>query len=161
MARFYAAIANGGNLVTPYIVSSVEQPSNDGTPPVALKALPGEAAASDQGRPAGALRRPRRPLPGYARRGRHVVRGLRQLPGPVAGKTGTAEKVVPLPGYPFDHQEDQAWWCGWGPTDDAELVVCAVIENGGHGGAVAAPAALKLFEYWFQEKAGVQGVVTE
>jgi cell division protein FtsI/penicillin-binding protein 2 len=41
----------------------------------------------------------------------------------------------------------------------APIVVCAVIENGGHGGAVAAPAALKLFEYWFQEKAGVQGVV--
>ncbi len=41
----------------------------------------------------------------------------------------------------------------------APIVVCAVIENGGHGGAVAAPAALKLFEYWFQEKAGVQAVV--
>ena len=40
MARFYAAIANGGNLVTPYVVSSVEQPSNDGSPPVALKAFP-------------------------------------------------------------------------------------------------------------------------
>ena len=25
--------------------------------------------------------------------------------------------------------------------------------------AVAAPAALKVFEHWFQEKAGVQGVV--
>jgi hypothetical protein len=41
----------------------------------------------------------------------------------------------------------------------APIVVCAVIENGGHGGVVAAPAALKLFEYWFQEQAGVQGVV--
>ena len=42
------------------------------------------------------------------------------FPVPVAGKTGTAEKVVPLPGYPFDHQEDQAWWCGWGPFDGNE-----------------------------------------
>jgi hypothetical protein len=37
--------------------------------------------------------------------------------------------------------------------------VCAVIENGGHGGTAAAPAALRVFEHWFQAKAGVQGVV--
>ena len=40
MARFYAALANGGNLVTPYIVSSIEQPSNDGSPPVPLDTFP-------------------------------------------------------------------------------------------------------------------------
>jgi hypothetical protein len=39
------------------------------------------------------------------------------------------------------------------------IVVCALIENGGHGGAVAAPTALKVFEQWFGEEAGVQGVV--
>ena len=92
------------------------------------------------------------------------------FPVPVAGKTGTAEKVVNLPGYPIGHQEDQSWWCGWGPFDGNEhvtssgtkrapLVVCAVIENGGHGGTAAAPAALRVFEHWFQERAGVQGVV--
>ena len=37
-------------------------------------------------------------------------------PIPISGKTGTAEKVVPLPGYPSDHLEDQSWWCGWGPS---------------------------------------------
>ena len=83
---------------------------------------------------------------------------------PVAGKTGTAEKVVNLPGYPIGHLEDQSWWCGWGPFDGNEhvtssgtkrapLVVCAVIENGGHGGTAAAPAALRVFEHWFQEQA--------
>jgi penicillin-binding protein 2 len=44
MARFYAAIANGGNLVTPYIVSSIEQPSNDGSPAVPLKGFPAKPA---------------------------------------------------------------------------------------------------------------------
>ena len=33
------------------------------------------------------------------------------------------------------------------------LVVCALIENGGHGGTAAAPAALKVFEHYFHEKA--------
>jgi penicillin-binding protein 2 len=68
---------------------------------------------------------------------------------PISGKTGTAEKVVPLPGYPSDHLEDQSWWCGWGPSDNAKLVVCALIENGGHGSTAAAPAALKVFEEFF------------
>ena len=74
-------------------------------------------------------------------------------PIPISGKTGTAEKVVPLPGYPADHLEDQSWWCGWGPSNDARLVVCALIENGGHGSTAAAPAALKVFEKFFNQKA--------
>ncbi len=72
---------------------------------------------------------------------------------PISGKTGTAEKVVQLPGYPSDHLEDQSWWCGWGPSDDAKIVVCALIENGGHGSTAAAPAALRVFERFFSQKA--------
>jgi penicillin-binding protein 2 len=48
---------------------------------------------------------------------------------------------------------DQSWWCGYGPTDKPELVVCVVIENGGHGGSAAAPAALKVFEHYFDVQA--------
>jgi len=79
----------------------------------------------------------------------------------VAGKTGTAEKVVPLPGYPADHLEDQSWWCGYGPaeTEVPRIVVCAVIENGGHGSTAAAPAALRVFEKFFRVKGGYQSLV--
>jgi penicillin-binding protein 2 len=75
-------------------------------------------------------------------------------PVTIAGKTGTAEKVVPLPGYPADHLEDQAWWCGYGPSEEARIVVCAVIENGGHGGTAAAPAAMHVIEQFFGVKGG-------
>ena len=34
------------------------------------------------------------------------------------------------------------------PTS-AEIVVCALIENGGHGGSVAAPAAMQVFAQYF------------
>jgi penicillin-binding protein 2 len=47
---------------------------------------------------------------------------------------------------------DQSWFCGYGPSNAAEIVVCALIENGGHGGAVAAPTALKVFEQYFGVK---------
>jgi penicillin-binding protein 2 len=69
------------------------------------------------------------------------------FPISIAGKTGTAEKSRNLGGY-FDYV-DQSWFCGYGPTDAPELVVCAVIENGGFGGAVAAPATAKVFAKYF------------
>ena len=72
------------------------------------------------------------------------------FPVSIAGKTGTAEKVVSLPGYVGN--QDQSWWCGYGPTEEAKLVVCAVIENGGHGGVAAAPAAAQVFSSFFNVK---------
>ena len=167
MARFYAAIANGGKLVTPYIVSSIEQPEQRRLAARRAARLPAEAAA----RRSTSTRRRSPSCATGLYQATHDADGTSSgvfgsFPVPVAGKTGTAEKVVTLPGYPFGHLEDQAWWCGWGPFDGNEyvtsrgtkrapIVVCAVIENGGHGGAAAAPAALKVFEHWFQEKAGV------
>ena len=79
------------------------------------------------------------------------------FPIPIAGKTGTAEKHVRLPG--FSGMMDQSWWCGYGPADNPTIVVCALIENGGHGGDAAAPAALKVFEQYFGVKAAGQGPV--
>ena len=84
------------------------------------------------------------------------------FPIPIAGKTGTAEKVVQPPGYAHPLLQDQSWWCGYGPADATEtpqIAVCAVIENGGHGGTAAAPAALKVFEHFFHSKAPVLGQI--
>ena len=72
--------------------------------------------------------------------------------------TGTAEKFVD-PGDGIMRNFDQAWWCGYGPADNPSLVVCAVIENGGHGGVAAAPAALKVFETYFDKQAQSQGAI--
>lgn len=160
MARFYAMIANGGSLVTPYVVSSAEQPGIDGQPSVVRRRF-----TPDPPRPTGvdpaALSVIREGL--YA--ATHGVDGTSSgvfgtYPIPIAGKTGTAEKVVPIPGYPPDHLEDQSWWCGYGPAEDARLVVCAVIENGGHGSTAAAPAALQVFEQFFGVKGGAQVLVS-
>jgi penicillin-binding protein 2 len=153
MAAFYAMIANGGNLVTPYVVSDVEQPGAKGSPRVVLRRFaprPPEQAGVDQG----ALNAVRDGLylATHSRSGTSAG-VFASYAVPISGKTGTAEKVVPLPGYPIDHLEDQSWWCGWGPSDDARIVVCALIENGGHGSTAAAPAALRVFERFF----GVEG----
>jgi penicillin-binding protein 2 len=80
------------------------------------------------------------------------------FPVSISGKTGTAEKVLD-PGDGIPRTFDQSWWCGYGPSEQAKLVVCAVIENGGHGGTAAAPAALKVFEQYFHKEAAVQGPI--
>ena len=98
MARFYAAIANGGNLVTPYVVSSIEQPSNDGSPPVALDTFPAKPPQPIKVDPLG-LSVVRDGLYQATHDADGTSSGVfGSFPVPVAGKTGTAEKVVPLPG---------------------------------------------------------------
>jgi penicillin-binding protein 2 len=153
MAAFYAMLANGGKIVAPYLVSDVEQPGAKGSPRVVLRRFaptPPKSAGIDPE----ALAAVRDGLYSATHSASGTSSGVfANYAVPISGKTGTAEKVVPLPGYPADHLEDQSWWCGWGPSDAARLVVCALIENGGHGSSAAAPAALKVFERFFNVEA--------
>lgn len=159
LAAFYAMLANGGNVVTPYLVSNVEQPGGKGSPRVVLRRF-----APPPPRPAGVDPAALAAIRDGLYLATHSASGtssgvFADYEVPISGKTGTAEKVVPLPGYPSDHLEDQSWWCGWGPSDAARLVVCALIENGGHGSSAAAPAALRVFERYFGVKAPASVVV--
>ncbi len=149
MARFYALVANGGKLVTPHVVSSVEDPGQRG----AVKAV-FAPAAHQVNIPADQLRAVQDGLYEATHASYGTSSGVfGAFPVPIAGKTGTAEKSVD------GAMRDQSWWCGYGPTDKPELVVCALIENGGHGGTAAAPAALKVFESYFGKKAATQTYV--
>jgi penicillin-binding protein 2 len=158
MARFYAMVANGGKLVTPYVVSGVEQPGTNQQQPVTLQQFPPEPPR-DAGVDPAALQAVREGLYDATHSTNGTSSGVfGTYPISISGKTGTAEKVVNLPGYPVGHIENQSWWCGYGPSDNAQLVVCAVIENGGHGSVAAAPAALRVFEQYFHQKAGSQSL---
>jgi penicillin-binding protein 2 len=159
MARFYALLANGGNLVTPHVVADVEQPGPNGQPPAVLQRF-APAPPIPSGVDPTALAVVRDGLYQATHASYGTSSGVfANFPVPVSGKTGTAEKVVRLPGYPHGKLEDQSWWCGFGPSESPEIVVCAVIENGGHGGTAAAPAALKLFEQYFHTKTVQLGAI--
>jgi penicillin-binding protein 2 len=157
MTRFFALIANGGKLVKPHIADDVE-------------------IAGTKGQPARVLRRfgaqPPQPSGVDPTALRYVQQGLEEathasfgtgvgvfgtFPVDIAGKTGSAEKLVKLPGFPNPSNQTQSWWCGYGPYNQPTIVVCALIENGGHGGTSAAPAALKVFEHYF----GKNGQLTD
>ncbi|MGD0272937.1 MAG: penicillin-binding protein 2 [Gaiellaceae bacterium] len=145
MARLYAAIATG-KIVYPHLLYSIER----------------DKRVVD----AGVSRTPTTINPGavFNQNLNQVRSGLElathdplgtsysvfnNFPVPIAGKTGTAEKWSEQ----YKRYFDQSWWCGYGPYNSKpEIVVCAVIENGGHGGTAAAPAAREVFQAYFHVK---------
>jgi penicillin-binding protein 2 len=152
MTRAYAMIANGGKLVEPHLVKAVEEPRNEGEPAVVLRPFTPKPPVDLSIDPYNLS---------VVQEGlfdaTHASYGTSQsvfgaFPIPIAGKTGTAEKYVELPGY--QGLRDQSWWCGYGPFGKPEIAVCALIENGGHGGEAAAPVALKVFEDYFNVEPG-------
>jgi penicillin-binding protein 2 len=157
MARFYAALANGGKLVTPHVLMDVQNPNGTLVPTAAAptpRAIPGLDPAYLKVIQQGLYAGTHDPL-GTS----YGVFG--NFPVQIAGKTGTAQKVVDVPGY--KGEQDQSWWCGYGPANvpktPPQLVVCAVIENGGEGGAAAAPAAEKVFAKFFHVPATQLGYI--
>jgi penicillin-binding protein 2 len=148
LTRFYAMVANGGKLVEPHVVKAVEEPSSQGQPPVVLRPY-APKPPKDVELSAGHLRVIQQGLYAATHESYGTSSGIfGSFPVEIVGKTGTAEKFVRLPG--FQGLQDQAWWCGYGPYGNPELAVCAVIENGGHGGTAAAPAALQVFQHYFE-----------
>jgi penicillin-binding protein 2 len=153
MARFYALVANGGKLVTPHLAEDVEQSGSDGQPLRVLRrfgAQPPQAVNVDPT----ALEYVRLGLEEATHASIGTSSGVfGNFKFDIAGKTGSAEQFVHVPGAPNAIKLNQSWWCGYGPFDAPTIVVCAMIENGGHGGSAAAPAALQVFEQYFGTKA--------
>ena len=55
--------------------------------------------------------------------------------------------------------QDHAWFAGFGPVDDPQMVVVVFVENGGHGNLAAAPLAKALFEARFGTAPDASGLV--
>lgn len=62
----------------------------------------------------------------------------------VAGKTGTSQNP---------HGEDHALFIAYAPADEPEIALTIVMENAGHGGAMAAPIARNILMYYFYGRA--------
>ncbi len=73
----------------------------------------------------------------------------------VGGKTGTAQVVAKGVDGGRADLEDHAWFVGFAPYDDPEIVVGVFVENGGGGGAVAAPVAQTIMQVYFDKKSGL------
>ena len=61
----------------------------------------------------------------------------------VSGKTGSAE-------ISDSSTLSHAWFTGYAPAEDPEIVITVIIEKGGSGGAVAAPIAGEVLDVYFE-----------
>lgn len=126
VARYVAALANGGYLVTPHL---------HGRPPPAQR-IEGLSAST-----LGIVRRAmHRVVHGDRGTGRSArIEGLA-----IAGKSGTAQGP---------NRDDDAWFVAFAPYQRPEIAVVAVVEGGGGGGAVAAPVVRAVLEAWLADRA--------
>ena len=133
LAAVYGAIGNGGTLMTPHVMlevlPGVGEQGKDYEPTVAA-----EGDVSDT-----SLAVMRRALVDVTTEGTAlpVFRGFDVT---VAGKTGTAEVAG---------KDDYAWFAAFAPAEDPRYAVAVVIEQGGHGGSVAGPAARQILAQLF------------
>ena len=136
MAVLTAAIANGGELLAPRLVSAID----DGTRTESTgRFVTGQlsVSASSLAVVQRAMRQAVSPT-GTARAGQPA--DLR-----IAGKTGTAEWGLPYPDGEFD---THGWYIGYGPYEDPEIAVVVYLQQGG-GSQHAAPTARAIFEAYF------------
>ena len=132
LARAYAAIANGGVLVTPRLAQGWRSPDGS-VEPVA----PGPTGTV--GLPAGVLPFLHQALQGVVTRGTAAgaFAGFPLARFPVAGKTGTAEAFG---------SQDSAWFVSYAPATRPRYAVAVVISQAGPGGEAAAPAARQIYD---------------
>lgn len=136
LASGFAFLANGGHRITPHLVPQPELPE-------AVPLIDAEH-----------LELVRHSLEQVVHGAHGTARVLASLP--VAGKTGTAQVARLQEGVDSDELPLQlrhhAWFVGWAPLDNPEIVVAIVVEHGGGGGSVAAPAAGEVFRAFLQSR---------
>ncbi len=142
----YAAIANGGKLWQPYVVKRIE--GNGPTQVDEIKAKLKRKIPIDLRY----FQLVQKGLAGVVEDSRGTAHGIRQKSVSMAGKTGTAQVVGLAEGANrkllekiTKHKErDHAWFVGYAPAGDPQIVVGALVEHGGHGSSAAAPLVQKV-----------------
>lgn len=133
MAMVAEGIANGGSVMTPYLVKQVQASDlsviSSQQPQKFSQAVSSQTASTIKDMMVGVVQ---------SGTGRAA-----QIPGvSVAGKTGTAQTG--------NNDAAHAWFMSFAPADDPQVAVAVVVENGGasrgDGGAVAAPVAQQVMK---------------
>ncbi|MCW2778126.1 MAG: cell elongation-specific peptidoglycan D,D-transpeptidase [Frankiales bacterium] len=135
MAMVAAGVANGGDVMKPYLVREVQAPDlsrlDVAKPEVLSSAVSGDVAKQ--------LTEMMEAVVERGTGGNAKIDGVR-----VAGKTGTAQNAT--------GKAPHAWFIGFAPAEDPQVAVAVIVENGGSagseatGGAVAAPVARAVMQ---------------
>lgn len=147
LANMMAAVANGGKLYRPRIVSKVE--SVDGA---IVRDYGPELIRKIELKP-DTLKRVHAALADVVKAGTGGM--ARSTLVEIAGKTGTAQVVEMKGGYVKSQQltyfnRDHAWFVSYAPVDSPQIAIAVLVEHGGHGGDAAAPMAKKVYEKFIE-----------
>ena len=151
LANMMAAVANGGKLYKPYLVSKVE--SVDGA---TVREYRPELIRQIKMKPE-TLSRVHKALADVVH-GPGGTGGAARSPAiQVAGKTGTAQVIEMKGAYLKSEQlsyfnRDHAWFVSYAPVDKPQVAIAVLVEHGGHGGSAAAPMAKKVFEKFIEQQ---------
>ena len=149
MANMIAAVANGGTLYRPRLVSKVE--SVDGA---TVREYGPEKIRTIDIKPE-TLERIRNALADVVKAPGGTGGAARSSVVEIAGKTGTAQVVEMKGGYVKTEQltyfnRDHAWFVSYAPVENPRIAVVVLMEHGGHGGDAAAPLAKKVIEKYIE-----------
>jgi len=84
---------------------------------------------------------------------RGTARSLKNDDYRIAGKTGTAQVFTVKQDEEYDEEKvdkkmrDHALFIAFAPVEDPRIAVAVIVENGGHGGSIAAPIAKRIMDY--------------
>lgn len=134
-AMITAAIANGGVLMKPYVIEHVENVAGEEVKKFLPEAYGSLMNAAEAKQLSGLMRRVVTEGTGSA---------VRTDAYTVAGKTGSAEFET--------GKETHAWFTGFAPAENPQLVITVLVEEGGSGGQAAAPIARSIFDIWFSRE---------
>ncbi|HQR79452.1 MAG TPA: penicillin-binding transpeptidase domain-containing protein [Actinomycetota bacterium] len=133
MAAAYAAIANGGTLVTPHLGAELRGDTATDIAPGPRGELTSDQVALDYVRRALATTTTTGTASG-------AFAGFPLRRYPVAAKTGTAEVAG---------RQSTSWFASFAPADDPRYVVVVNVDQGGLGAATSGPVARTVYEHLF------------
>lgn len=154
MARAYAAIANGGDVLRPFIVDKTQVEGEDPVQ-VGERQVVGQIPLDDTQMTElqAMLRDQTSDASGYG-----STRVFGDFPWSISGKTGTAQDEADAAGRP------QSWFAAYGPypaEDEATVASTVVVQNVGEGISWAAPATKLIYEAYLKTNLGDADPVPE
>ena len=150
LARATATLANRGNVVTPFLVDKIAtaQTTLPG-PEIHQQSIPLKSSNIDTIIAA---------MVNVVHGAHGTARRINQDIGyQIAGKTGTAQVLGIKQNAKYNENDidikyrDHALFISFAPADNPKIAVAVVVENGGHGGSVAAPIAGQVIKQFLKE----------
>ena len=154
LALATATLANGGKLYQPQLVHSIKRKSD----PIPRLVTPQLVREIKVNRPSN-WKKVYHAMTEVIHGRRGTARRLNKpdMRYKIAGKTSTAQVFTVAQDASYKEEEleerlkDHALFMAFAPVDNPRITIAVVVENGGHGGSVAAPIAGKVIEAYLSQ----------